>query len=404
MNNMINDQIAKRNVAVLILAQTILGAQMPVFFTIGGLAGQTIAPNPCLATLPITCTVLGSMLTARPLSQFMNTHGRRKGFGIGALGGFTGGLLGMIAMYMQSFALLCLGGLALGVYMSAQGFFRFAAIDRASEDFRPKAISYTMAGGLVAAIIGPQLVKSTADAFIIPFAATFLGIMALNFIGSFTILGLNLPKPKGVAAPKLSGAELRRVFKRPGIWVATICAMVSYALMNLVMTSTPIAVVGCGFAKADAANVVSLHVLAMFVPSFFTGHLIKRFGVNTIIAVGLIILLGAGIVALSGVTLTKFYIALILLGIGWNFGFVGGTALLAKNYSPREQASVQGMNDFIVFGGVTVASLSSGGLMNCSGGSVVAGWSAVNMAMVPFLMLAGASLFYLRYGAKEQPA
>ena len=174
-----------------------------------------------------------------------------------------------------------------------------------------------------------------------------------------------------------------------------ICAMVSYALMNLVMTSTPLAVVGCGYAKDNAADIVSAHVLAMYVPSFFTGHLIARFGAPKIVGIGLVILAGAGAVALSGVKLEQFYLALMLLGVGWNFGFIGATTLLASSYRPEEKGRIQGINDFVVFGGVTAASLSSGVLMNCSGTSVVAGWQAVNVAMLPFLVLAGGSLIWL---------
>jgi MFS family permease len=181
----------------------------------------------------------------------------------------------------------------------------------------------------------------------------------------------------------------------PRIAVAVICGMVSYALMNLVMTSTPLAVVGCGFAVADASNVVTSHVLAMFAPSFFTGHLIARFGVERIMGLGILILAGAGLVALQGVALPNFYLALILLGLGWNFGFIGATTMLAGAHAPHERGRMQGLNDLLVFGGVTFASLASGGLMNCSGGDAVEGWAAVNMAMVPFLALAGGSLLWL---------
>ncbi|BBU55784.1 hypothetical protein KU6B_20490 [Mameliella alba] len=177
--------------------------------------------------------------------------------------------------------------------------------------------------------------------------------------------------------------------------MAVICATVSYALMNLVMTSTPLAVVGCGFETGDAANVVTAHVLAMFAPSFFTGHLIARFGVEKIMALGLVILAGAGVVGLSGVELEQFFVALILLGLGWNFGFIGATTMLAGAHEPHERGRMQGLNDLIVFGGVTFASLASGGLMNCSGGSAQQGWTAVNLAMAPFLVLAGGALIWL---------
>jgi MFS family permease len=171
--------------------------------------------------------------------------------------------------------------------------------------------------------------------------------------------------------------------------------MVSYSLMNLVMTSTPLAVVGCGFTTNNANDIVSAHVLAMFAPSFVTGHLIARFGVERIIGMGLLILMAAGIVALSGVTLGNFFVALVLLGFGWNFGFIGATTMLAGAHKPQERGAVQGLNDMIVFGMVTVASLASGGLMNCSGGTPVEGWTAVNLAMIPFLVLAGGSLIWL---------
>ena len=190
----------------------------------------------------------------------------------------------------------------------------------------------------------------------------------------------------------LKGGPGSNSLRIPRIFVSMICAMVAYALMNLVMTSTPLAVVGCGFTSANASDVVMAHVLGMFVPSFFTGHLIARFGVERIIATGLVILLFAGGVALAGVTLTNFFVALILLGIGWNFGFIGATAMLTANQRPEEKGRVQGMNDFFVFGMVTVASVASGGLMNCSGSTAVQGWSAVNYAMLPFLILAAVSL------------
>ena len=177
--------------------------------------------------------------------------------------------------------------------------------------------------------------------------------------------------------------------------VSMICAMVAYALMNLVMTSTPLAVVGCGFAPANAADIVSAHVLAMYAPSFFTGTLINRFGAPRIVAIGLAILATAGVVGISGVELTHFFGTLILLGLGWNFGYIGATAMLTSAHSPAERGRVQGVNDFFVMGGVFLASLSSGGLMNCSGGSPEAGWAAVNLAMIPFLVLAGAALIWL---------
>ncbi len=396
-----DDSRAKRNVFILVMAQAILGAQMPMIFTIGGLAGQSLASNPCFATLPISLIVLGSMLAATPVSAIMQKYGRRAGFWLGAGCGAIGGAVGAYGLYLASFPIFLLGSFITGVYMSAQGFYRFAAADTASDAFRPKAISYVMAGGLASAIIGPQLVKVTSQAMVIPFLGTYLAVIAVNVLGSALFFFLDIPRPKPPAATDDRGRSRRELLATPVIAVSVICAMVSYALMNLVMTSTPLAVVGCGFEQNIAADVVSAHVLAMYVPSFFTGHLIARFGVRTIVALGLVILGAAGVVALQGVQLENFFIALVLLGVGWNFGFIGATTMLAASHGPHERGRMQGMNDLIVFGGVTVASLSSGGLMNCSGGDAMVGWASVNLAMAPFLMLAGGALIWLALRPKE---
>ena len=396
-----DDSRAKRNVFILVMAQAILGAQMPMIFTIGGLAGQSLASNPCFATLPISLIVLGSMLAATPVSAIMQKYGRRAGFWLGAGCGAIGGAVGAYGLYLASFPIFLLGSFITGVYMSAQGFYRFAAADTASDGFRPKAISYVMAGGLASAIIGPQLVKVTSQAMVIPFLGTYLAVIAVNVLGSVLFFFLDIPRPKPPAATDDRGRSRRELLVTPIIAVSVICAMVSYALMSLVMTSTPLAVVGCGFEQNIAADVVSAHVLAMYVPSFFTGHLIARFGVRTIVALGLVILGAAGVVALQGVQLENFFIALILLGVGWNFGFIGATTMLAASHGPHERGRMQGMNDLIVFGGVTVASLSSGGLMNCSGGDAMVGWASVNLAMAPFLMLAGGALIWLALRPKD---
>ncbi|WP_372884332.1 MFS transporter [Shimia sp.] len=395
MSHTVDDTRARRTVFILVLAQAFLGAQMPMIFTIGGLAGQSLAPNVCLATLPISLIVVGSMLAATPLSAVMQKYGRRTGFLVGAAGGAAGGAIGAYGLYLGSFPVFLLGSLLTGIYMSAQGFYRFAAADTASEAFRPKAISYVMAGGLASAIIGPQLVKVTSDAMVIPFLGSYLGVITINVVGAALFLFIDIPKPAPPTADTPRGRSRWELITTPRIAVAVICAMVSYALMNLVMTSTPLAVVGCGFEQNAAADVVTAHVLAMFVPSFFTGHLIARFGVERIVATGLVILAGAGAVGLQGVELENFFVALVLLGVGWNFGFIGATTMLAGAHEPHERGRMQGLNDLIVFGGVTVASLASGGLMNCSGGDAVTGWTSVNLAMAPFLMLAGGALIWL---------
>lgn len=398
MNSIVNNRRTKRNISVLVAAQAILGAQMPMIFVVGGLAGGMLATNVCLATLPISFIVFGSMTTALWLSPLMQRHGRRFGFVLGAIAGAIGALIAAYALYIDSFGLLLVGSYITGVYMSSQGFYRFAATDTAPEAFRPKAISYVMAGGLISAIIGPQLNKLVQDAFVIPFLGTYLVVAALNIVGMLLFYWLDIPKEnknETIAKNSFKARTKLELLRNPRIVVAIICAMVTYSLMNLVMTSTPLAVLGCGFTKNNANDIVSAHVLAMFAPSFFTGHLINKFGVEKIIATGLMILLVAGIVALSGVTLGNFFITLILLGFGWNFGFIGSTTMLASSHDPHERGVVQGMNDMIVFGMVTIASLASGGLMNCSGGTAVEGWTAVNLAMVPFLVFAFGALIWL---------
>lgn len=390
-----DDRRARRNVSVLVMAQAFLGAQMAMIFIVGGLAGQSLASNICFATLPISLIVVGSMVSANPLAMVMQRYGRRTGFIIGASAGAIGACVAAYGLYVASFPIYLLGSFITGTYMSAQGFYRFAAADTASEAFRPKAISYVMAGGLASAIIGPQLVKVTSEAMVIPFLGTYLAIIVINIFGAFLFAFIDIPKPAPITETADKGRTRWQLLTTPRITVAVICATVTYALMNLVMTSTPLAVVGCGFTAGDAADVVTGHVLAMFAPSFFTGHLIARFGAEKMMGLGLLILACAGSVALQGVDLENFFVALVLVGLGWNFGFIGATAMLAAEHTEAERGRMQGMNDLIVFGGVTMASLASGGLMNCSGGDAVSGWASVNMAMLPLIALAGGALLWL---------
>ncbi len=383
---------------VLVVAQAVLGAQMPMIITMGGLAGQQLAANACFATLPISLMVLGSMLTSVPLSEFMQRFGRTAGFMIGAGGGALGGLTAMTGLYLDSFGWFLAGALFSGIFMSSLGFYRFAAADTADNEFRPKAISYVMAGGLAQAVIGPQLFKLNWDISSIPFMEAYATIVVLNVLGSFVFLFLDLPKPRAADRGRpYTGRSRLELLRTPRIAVAIICAMVSYALMNLVMTSTPLAMVGVGHSHHSTADVIMVHVLAMFLPSFFTGHLIARFGAIRIVALGLFLLFLCGVVALTGYQLINFHTSLFLLGVGWNFGYIGGTTMLTQAHRPEERGKAQGMNDFFVFGFVTLASLASGGLMNCSGATPKTGWIAVILAMIPFLLIAASSLVWLRH-------
>lgn len=395
---------ARRNVIVLFAAQAILGAQMPMIFVVGALAGKILSPNPCMVTLPLSMIILGTALSARPLARFMQNHGRRAGFLLAVAAGSIGAMISAGAIWIGSFWLFMAGSLLTGVYMSAQGFYRFAATDTAPQDFAPKAISWVMVGGLFAAVIGPALVRYTDGMTAVPFLATYLAILALNLTGPFLFAFLDIPKPKPSDADADTGRSIAQLLAVPRIRVAMICGTVSYALMNLMMTSTSLAVTGCGFDQKDAANIISLHALSMFAPSFFTGTLITRYGSQRIVAIGMAILTLSGLIALAGVELANFYIALMLLGLGWNFGYIGATAMLTASFTPAERGRVQGINDAVVFGGVFLASLSSGALMNCAGGTAQQGWNAVTLTMLPFLLLAAASLIWLVRQERRQPA
>jgi MFS family permease len=381
----------KRNVTVLFLAQAILGAQMPINIILGGLAGAYLAENRALATLPISIIVLVSMFWAPLASMIMERIGRRAGFILGAAMGAIAGALAARALIIGSFELLLAGSVCTGIYQAFQGFFRFAAADTASEAFKPKAISWVLAGGLLSALIGPEIVRLMADAMRpTPYAGAYVGVVLLNVIGAGILLFLRIPVPPRRQPGQASGRPLGEIFRDTTVVTAVLCAMVSYAVMNLVMTSTPLAMQSQGFTTNQAADVVRWHVVAMFAPSFVTGHIIARFGHVRVVGFGLALLGGCSVIALTGVELHKFYIALIALGFGWNFAFIGATSLLGTTHSVEERAKVQGFNDFLVFGLVSLASFSSGALLNAFG------WTAVQLAVIPTLLVAIAVIAWSR--------
>ena len=394
-----DDARAKRVVLILIWAQSVLGAQMPVHFILGGLAGKMMAPDPALATLPISMTVLVTMFAAPMMSTIMGRWGRRTGFVLGAIAATISAAMAVHAISTQNFALYLAASALLGVYMGAHGFYRFAATDIASPAFRPKAISWVMAGGLASAVIGPELVKQFEHLLDpIPYAGAYQVLIFVNLIGVIPILFLNIPRPPRSSEAGNRGRPWGQILRDRTILVAMFCGMVSYALMNLVMTSTPLAMEECGFGIGDSADIVRIHVLAMFAPSFFTGALIARFGAPAIIAAGLVILAACAVIAMAGISFMHFAWALGALGVGWNFGFIGATALLTAAHQPEERSRVQGLNDFLVFGLVTVASFGSGALMH------QIGWEAVNAAMLPVLALAALALAWLVLANRRQKA
>jgi predicted MFS family arabinose efflux permease len=341
-------------------------------------------------TLPITMIMLGAMLSAPMMSWLMGRWGRRTGFLIGAAAGATGGAVAAQSLIEGSFAMLLAGSLITGIYMAAQNFYRFAAADMASRDYRPKAISWVMVGGLISAIFGPELVVWFKDTLApIPYAGAYRAMVVLNLVGVIPLLFIDIAPPPRTPRGQRQGRPWREILAERRVVVTMLCAMVLFALMNLVMTSTPLAMVHHGFATDTAAGVVRVHVLAMYAPSFITGTLIARYRSPRIIALGLALLATGALVALSGMELLNFNVALALIDVGWNFGFIGATTMLAGAHLPEERARVQGLNDFLVMGMVTLASVSSGALMS------QLGWQAVNVAVIPLLVLASVALIWL---------
>lgn len=374
---------AKLNVAVLFLAQAIIGAQAPMHIVIGGLAGALLADNAAFATLPISVVVLVTMFMAPCMSMLMGRVGRRRGFLLGAAAGTVGALIVMRALYAESFTLLMIGSACFGIMQAAQTFYRFAAADEVPDSVKPKAISLVLAGGLISALLGPELVQRFGDTLApTQFAGAYLAIVCLNVLGAGILLFLRMPRPVPRQAGVAAGRPLGTICREPKVIGAMACAMISYAVMSLVMTSTPLAMIAHGFTSDHAADVVRWHVFAMFAPSFFTGFVIARIGYLPVIATGMALLAVCSMIALAGVELHRFYLALIALGIGWNFAFIGATSLLATTHSHEEQAKVQGLNDFLVFGLVTLASFSSGALLN------EFGWNAVQVVAIPCVAIA----------------
>ena len=394
-------QANRRNILALATAQAVLGSQMPMYIILGGLVGQSLASNVCYATLPISLLIVGSMVSAPVLSNLMQSTTRRLGLVVGNLAGLIGSLTSLLGIFLGSFEIFSLGSFVSGAYMASQAFYRFTATDDCEDQFKARAISTVLSGGLIAAILGPSLVKISLNLNnSVPFLYSYLAIVILNCLGPFILSYVKpIPPSKSYQGNINNNDKLNRplitIFKSPVIFVSISCSMIAYGVMNLIMTSSPIAIVGCGFGTNQAANVVSAHALAMFAPSFITGKLIEKYGEKSIVSTGMILFLLAVLIAYQGVDISNFYISLILIGIGWNFGFIGSTSLLTKNHYPSERGKVQGVNDFFVFGFVALSSVTSGWLMNCSANSSQLGWKVVNLTATPLVIFALISMICL---------
>ena len=380
-----SDRRARANVLRLAGAQALAGANAAVVFATGSIVGATLAPGPAYATVPISVFVVGMAAGTLPAGWIARRHGRRAAFLVGTGCGVAMGLLAALAVLLASFPLYCFATLLGGLYAAVVQSFRFAAADGASPAFRPRALSWVMTGGVFAGVLGPQLVTWTMDLWApYTFAASYLAQAAVALVAMAVLSGVDLPRP--APGERTAGRPLGEIVRQPRFVAAVVCGVVSYALMNLVMTSAPLAMRMCGLSVVSSNWALQWHIVAMYAPGFVTGSLIARFGAPRVVAAGLLVTLGAAAVGLSGVTAGHFSLALVLLGVGWNFGFTGASAMVLQTHRPEERTRVQSVNDFVVFGTVAAGSFASGGLLAAQG------WAAVNVVVFPPVALALAAL------------
>lgn len=371
-----------RNLSLLVAAQALGGASPPIIISLGGLVGQQLSSNPTATTLPVSIYQLGLALSTLPAAWLMQRLGRRWAYVLGAVLGVVSGIIAARGIAQSDFVTFCIGTALAGFYAACVQSYRFAAADAVgAPHLQAKAISRIMVGGLIAAIIGPQVVIWTRDALpATPFAGSFYSQAALAALALPILLLLRLPAPQKQAIAG-TARPLKAIAATPQFIEAAAAGVVSYGLMAFLMTAAPMAMVGCGHSVGEAALGIQWHVLAMFGPSFFTGRLIGRFGQRKITALGLVMIAASGLLALMGEGLSEFWGSLILLGVGWNFGFIGATAMLTACYTPAERTKVQALNDFLVFGTVAIASFGSGQLLHS------VGWSGINIGMQPLVVI-----------------
>ncbi|MBZ9938225.1 MFS transporter [Mesorhizobium sp. BR1-1-16] len=379
------DSAVRRNSFVLTAATAFGGSMMPIAVAFGGLAGSyLLGSDKSLATVPVTALTVGSALATIPAAILMARIGRRIGLMLGAVPAIFGGLLAAYAIVAGMFWLLAFACLFIGISAAFNQQYRFAAVDAGGERARTRALALVMGGGVLSAVLGPQAAIATRDLFSpIPFAGAYVAIAVFAFLAVLAVSrfrDLVTPHPRGSTHDR--GRPLTEIARQPRFVAAVLCGVASYAMMTLVMTAAPIAMVGCGLSQSDAALGIQWHVIAMFAPSFFTGRLITRFGKDRIVIAGLGLLSACAIVSIAGLTVWHFWGALVLLGLGWNFGFIGATAMLTETYRPEEKGRVQGLNDFLVFAVSACASLLAGLLI---GGP---GWGFINGIVFPVVALA----------------
>jgi MFS family permease len=395
------DAVAAKNARLYAMCVALSMSAAPISVALGGLAGSyLLGDDKSLATAPVSAYLVGVALGAMPAAMLMQKIGRKSGFMTGAIIGITGLLVACWAIAIHHFWLFLFGMLMFGVSGGFAQQYRFAAADRGTEKFRARAISRVLAGGVIAAIVGPQLIIWTTDLLApIPFAGAFLGGSAM-LAGMLIVLSFlepsMPPRPAGSHSAG-TGRPLREIMTQPKYLVSVLCATGSYATMSFVMTAAPLAMVACGHSQTESTLGIQWHVLAMFAPSFFTGGLISRFGHEKIIVTGFAILAACAAVALGGLALANFWISLILLGLGWNLAFIGSTAMLTRTYSPEEKNKAQGANDLILFSTVAASSLLSGQMLN------LLGWLTINWFVFPVIAICLGALFW-QSRRQEEPS
>lgn len=381
---------ARGNIARLTIAQALAGANAVVVYATGAIVGNMLAPSPALATLPISVFVVGMAACTLPAGAIAQRHGRRAAFLTGTGCGVLVGLLAALAVVVGSFWLFCAATFFGGAYAAVVLSFRFAAADCVPPERRPRALSFVMAGGVFAGVIGPQLVTYTMNLWpAYMFAATFVAQAAVAALSAVILAGVRLPRP--TAQDVAGGRPLAVIARQPRFVIAVICGVVSYLLMNFLMTAAPLAMQMCGLSQESSNLGLQWHVIAMYAPSFVTGRLITRFGATSVVVAGLALTGLSAAVGLMGIDVAHFWLTLILLGLGWNFGFVGASAMVLECHRPEEKARVQSLNDFVVFGTMAVGSFLSGGLLAAYGWDAVLWLSFVPLALAVVALPAASS-------------
>lgn len=356
--------------------------------SLNGLAGYALATNKAYSTLPVTAWVIGAALAAFPASLLMKRIGRSGGFTVGAVIGIVGALISAAALSMGQFALLCLGTMFLGMYNGFGQFYRFAAADAVRADVKAKAISLVLAGGLIGGLVGPETSKLTVDFFPVPYVGAYLFVTVSMILAILALQVLRIPPPSE-AERKGPSRPLREIMAQPKFVVAVICSAVGYGVMNLLMTATPLAMAVCGYPYSDTALVIGWHIIGMYAPSLFTGSLIRRYGIAQVMLAGVALLYICVAIALAGNSVSHFWWAMLIQGVGWNFLYVSGTTLVTESYQPAEKAKAQGANDVAIFLTMVVSSFSSGMLLENNG------WQTLNYLALPLVTVAAVAIFWL---------